>query len=298
MTGIPASIILTKRAPLSQPRSPMHIRYAVGKEQYPRMTTDELRKHFLVQDIFVSGQTELTYWETERAVLGGIIPTDSPIALESDPALASEYFCERREVGIFNLGGPGEIRVDGQNFSLASHDALYIGRGSRAVVLASPEKENPARYFLISYPAHAAYPTRLIPSHEANRVELGAHVTANERVIHQYIHKGGAPSCQLVTGITQLQSGSVWNTMPPHTHLRRSEVYFYFDLPENEAVFHFMGSGDETRHLVMHGGEAVLSPSWSIHSGCATRAYSFIWAMGGENQEFSDMDGIAVNNLK
>ena len=276
----------------------MQIRYAAGKDQYERMTTAELRAHFLVEEIFVPGRAELTYWETERTVLGGIVPVDAPISLESDPALAAEYFCERREAGVFNLGGPGEISVDGRPYALGLCDGLYISRGSREVSFASSDKANPARYYLISYPAHAAYPTGLVPQGSANRVDLGASATANERTIFQYIHEGGARSCQLVTGMTQLKTGSTWNTMPPHTHLRRSEVYLYFDLPENAAVFHFMGAGDETRHLVMHSGQAVLSPSWSIHCGCATEAYSFIWAMGGENQKFTDMDGIKISDLK
>jgi 4-deoxy-L-threo-5-hexosulose-uronate ketol-isomerase len=276
----------------------MQIRYAAGKDQYERMTTAELRAHFLVENIFVPGRAELTYWETERTVLGGIVPVDAPISLETDPALAAEYFCERREAGVFNLGGPGEITVDGQKYALGLRDGLYISRGNREVSFTSSDKANPARFYLISYPAHTAYPTGVVAQGSANRVDLGATATANERTIFQYIHEGGARSCQLVTGMTQLKTGSIWNTMPPHTHLRRSEVYLYFDLPENAAVFHFMGAGDETRHLVIHSGQAVLSPSWSIHCGCATEAYSFIWAMGGENQKFTDMDGIKISDLK
>jgi 4-deoxy-L-threo-5-hexosulose-uronate ketol-isomerase len=262
------------------------------------MTTAELRRHFLVEDLFVPGSAEFLYWETERTVLGGIVPTGAPLVLDTDPALASAWFCERREAGAFNLGGPGEVSVDGQRFSLGHRDGIYVGRGSREVAFASSDPANPARYYLISYPAHATHPTCLVPRDSANRVDLGASATANERTIFQYIHEGGAPSCQLVTGMTQLKTGSIWNTMPPHTHLRRSEVYFYFDLPENAAVFHFMGSGDETRHLILRSGQAVLSPSWSIHCGCATEAYAFIWAMGGENQKFTDMDGIKISELK
>jgi 4-deoxy-L-threo-5-hexosulose-uronate ketol-isomerase len=276
----------------------MQIRYSVGKEQYQRMTTEELRRHFLVEHLFIPGRSALLYWETERTVLGGIVPTDTPLALEPDPALASEYFCERREAGAFNLGGPGEVIVDGQHFALGLRDAIYIGRGSRDVSFVSSDKSNPARFYLISYPAHAIYPTRLVAKESANRVDLGASSTANERTIFQYIHERGAPSCQLVTGLTQLNTGSIWNTMPPHTHLRRSEVYLYFDLPESAAVFHFMGEGHETRHILIHSGQAVLSPSWSIHAGCATEAYAFIWAMGGENQRFTDMDGIKISDLK
>jgi len=276
----------------------MQIRYATGKDQYLRMTTEELRSHFLVENLFIPGRISLTYWETERTILGGISPTTAPITLDNDPALASDFFCERREAGAFNLGGPGQVTVDGHTYSLAHRDAIYIGRGSREIAFASSDGSDPARYYFISYPAHAGHPTRLVSQASANRVELGSTATANERTIAQYIHEGGAPSCQLVTGITQLKTGSTWNTMPPHTHLRRSEVYFYFDLPDSAAVFHFMGAGDETRHLVLRNGQAVLSPSWSIHCGCATQSYSFIWAMGGENQRFTDMDGIAIPSLR
>lgn len=276
----------------------MQIRYAVGKEQYPRMSTAELRAHFLVENLFVPGGIELVYWETERTVLGGICPAATPLKLEAAPALASETFCQRRELGAFNLGGPGEVVVDGQSFSVATRDAVYVGRGSRDISFASADPQNPARFYIVSYPAHAAHPSCLIPHPSARRVDLGEVATANRRTIFQYIHEGGAPSCQLVTGLTQLQAGSIWNTMPPHTHLRRSEVYFYFDLPEEGSVFHFMGTGDETRHLVMRNGQAVLSPSWSIHAGAGTQAYAFIWAMGGENQAFTDMDAIKISDLR
>lgn len=276
----------------------MEIRYAVGLDQYPRMTTEELRRHFLVEKVFVPGAVELVYWETERTVLGGIVPLSEALTLESDPALASDFFCERREAAAFNLGGTGEVIVDGQSFPLGERDGIYIGRGSREVSFTSGDPANPARYYLVSYPAHTMYPTMAAPQSGANLIELGAPAAANVRSLRQYIHEGGVHSCQLVAGITQLQTGSIWNTMPPHTHLRRSEVYFYFDLPETAALFHFMGASGETRHLVIHSGQAVLSPSWSIHCGCGTEAYSFIWAMGGENQRFTDMDGIPVADLK
>ena len=276
----------------------MQIRYAVGKDQYQRMSTEELRRHFLVEKLFVPGAIELLYWETDRTVLGGAVPSAGPLDLQNDPVIAAAYFCERRELGAFNLGGPGKISVDGQHFALGPHDGIYVGRGSREIVFISLEEKNPARFFLISYPAHVAHPTCLIPRDSANRVDLGVPAMANERTISQYIHEAGAQSCQLVTGMTRLQPGSIWNTMPPHTHARRSEVYFYFDLPENGAVFHLMGPQDETRHLVVHNGQAVLSPIWSIHAGCGSEAYSFIWAMGGENQKFTDMDAIKISDLK
>jgi 4-deoxy-L-threo-5-hexosulose-uronate ketol-isomerase len=276
----------------------MQIRYAVGREQYQRMSTEELRRHFLVEDLFVAGRLQLYYWETDRTVLGGVIPGTEPLRLENDPILAADYFGERREIGAFNLGGPAEVVVDGKRFSLCDRDAIYIGRGARDIVFASPDQSNPARLFLISYPAHTTHPTGLVPRAAANRVDLGATATANQRTIFQYIHEGGQASCQLVTGMTQLAAGSVWNTMPPHLHLRRSEIYFYFDLPETGAVFHLMGPPDETRHLVVRNDQVVLSPIWSIHAGCGSEAYSFIWAMGGENQKFTDMDPAPISTLK
>jgi 4-deoxy-L-threo-5-hexosulose-uronate ketol-isomerase len=246
----------------------------------------------------VPGSVELIYWETDRTVLGGIVPLEEPLALPADPVLAATTFCERRELAAFNLGGAGEVAVDGKHFPLATRDGIYIGRGSRDISFSSGTVEHPARFFIISYPAHCAHPTSLIPQSAANRVELGAAATANQRTIFQYIHEAGALSCQLVAGMTELKTGNIWNTMPPHTHARRSEVYFYFDLPENAAVIHLMGPAQETRHLVVQNMQAILSPIWSVHAGCGTEAYRFIWAMGGENQLFSDMAGIPVNELK
>ncbi len=278
----------------------MKMRYAVGKNEYPRMTTPELRSHFLAEKLFVPGAIELLYWETDRAVVGAAVPTEGPLALEADAALASEFFCQRRELGVLNLGGPGEITVDGVRFPMAAFDGLYAGRGSREIYFASLDKQNPARFFMTSYPAHARHPAQFIPQSSANRIDLGSQATANKRTIFQYIHEGegGAKSCQLVMGMTRLDTGSVWNTMPPHTHARRSEIYCYFALPENAAVFHLMGTEKETRHLVMRSEQAVLSPIWSMHAGCGTEAYSFIWAMGGENQRFADMDGIKISDLE
>src|ERR1700683_2278352 len=276
----------------------MEIRYAVSREEYQHMTTAELRKHFLVEKIFVPGSVELIYWETDRTVLGGIVPLEEPLALPTDPVLAATTFCERRELAAFNLGGAGEGTGDGKRFPLANGDGIYIGRGSRDILFSSVTVEHSARFFIISYPAHCAHPTSLIPKSTANKLDLGTTATANQRTIFQYIHEAGAPSCQLVAGITELKPGNIWNTMPPHTHTRRSEVYFYFNLPENAAVMHLMGPASETRHLVAQNAQAVLSPIWSIHAGCGTEAYAFIWAMGGENQRFADMDGISINELR
>jgi 4-deoxy-L-threo-5-hexosulose-uronate ketol-isomerase len=212
--------------------------------------------------------------------------------------MRAAFFCERREAGILNIGGPGEIEVDGTIYPLANKDCLYLGRGSRKVVFSNADPRTPAAFYLVSYPAHAAHPTRLMRHQEATAVELGTTNDANRRTIYKYIHLEGIPSCQLVMGFTRLQEGAVWNTMPPHTHTRRSEVYMYFDLPENRRVMHFMGRPQETRHLIVGDRQAVISPSWSIHCGCGTGAYSFCWAMGGENQVFEDMDPATIVSLR
>jgi len=276
----------------------MQVRLAVGIKEYERMTTRELRDTFMVENLFKQGSIELLYWETDRTVTGSAVPVGVPLKLETHPELASEYFCERREVGALNIGGPGRITVDGTVYETGALDCLYIGRGNREITFASNDPANPARFFLMSYPAHTAHPTTLATQKDANQVKLGSLETANNRTIYQYIHEGGVKSCQLVMGFTELGVGGVWNTMPAHTHLRRSEVYLYFSVQPDAAVFHFMGPGQETRHVLMHNEQAVLSPIWSIHSGCGTRAYRFIWAMGGENQKFTDMDGIPVADLR
>lgn len=276
----------------------MHLRYAVSPEQYKRMTTSELRETFLADGLFAAGAANFLYWETDRTVVGAAVPSDRPLTLGCDPALASDFFCQRRELGILNLGGAGTVTVDGAAHALETKDCLYVGRGAKDVAFASKSAETPARFFLISYPAHTSYPVTLIKQSDANRLELGKAETANRRVLYQYIHEKGVKSCQLVMGFTQMEAGSVWNTMPPHTHARRSEVYLYFDVPPDAAVIHLMGPGDETRHLVMQNEQAALSPIWSIHSGCGTSAYSFVWAMGGENQRFDDMDGIPATALR
>jgi 4-deoxy-L-threo-5-hexosulose-uronate ketol-isomerase len=262
------------------------------------MDTTELRTNFMLDNLFQTDSVQAVYWENERAVVGAVVPATRALTLETDVTLAAGYFCERRELGVLNLGGAGCIRVDGREFGLAPLDCLYIGRGSREILFASDDASTPARYYLVSYPAHAEHPTRLIRQAEANQLKLGASDTANRRTIYQYIHEGGAKSCQLVMGFTQMESGSVWNTMPAHTHARRSEVYLYFNVAPEAAIAHFMGPGDETRHLFVHNEQAVLSPIWSIHSGCGTQAYAFVWAMGGENQAFPDMDGIPIRELK
>ncbi|WP_372805922.1 5-dehydro-4-deoxy-D-glucuronate isomerase [Pontiella sp.] len=275
----------------------MDVRYTVGKNEYKRMTTGELRDAFLV-DLFEAGTLNLLYCEVERAIVGAAVPTTGPLTLEAGKELAADYFCQRREVGVLNIGGTGTVTVDGTEYAMENLDGLYIGRGSQAVRFASADAAAPAKFYLISYPAHAAYPTTLAKKADANAIRMGTVEDANKRTIYQYIHENGIKSCQLVMGFTVLEPGSVWNTMPCHTHERRTEVYLYFGLDETSKVFHMMGPGNETRHLVVGDGQAVISPMWSIHSGCGTKAYTFCWGMGGENQRFDDMDHIAIADLK
>lgn len=281
----------------------MDLRYTIGENEYKRMTTDELRDAFMV-DLFKTGELNLLYCEVERAIVGAAVPTiGSPLQLEAGKELAADYFCQRREVGVLNIGGPGIVTVDGTEYTMENLDGLYIGRGAKEVSFqALAEKEGggsaSARFYLISYPAHTDYPTTQAKQADANVLELGTVEDSNHRKIYQYIHENGIQSCQLVMGFTALEPGSVWNTMPCHTHERRTEVYLYFDLDEDSRVFHMMGPGDETRHIVMANEQAVISPMWSIHSGCGTKAYTFCWGMGGENQRFDDMDHIQIGDLK
>lgn len=277
---------------------PLELRPAVSARETAAMDTAELRAAFLVEDLFVPGMVRLVHWETDRTVVGSAVPLERPLLLEAPAGLVAEYVCQRRELGVINIGGPGTVTVDGVAHPLAAFDGLYVGRGSRAVSFASDSPAAPARFYLVSYLAHAAHPTTRITPAEANRLERGAPESANVRTISQLIHEDGVRSCQLVLGFTHMAPGSVWNTMPAHTHLRRSEVYLYCNLAPDAAVFHFMGEGDQTRHLVVRNEQAVLSPPWSIHSGCGTQRYSFIWAMGGENQRFADMDEVAVADLR
>jgi 4-deoxy-L-threo-5-hexosulose-uronate ketol-isomerase len=275
----------------------METRYTIGTNEYKRMTTDELRDAFLV-DLFETGKLNLLYCEVERAITGAVVPTIGSLKLEAGQELAADTFCQRREVGVLNIGAAGSVTVDGTEYKMGNLDGLYIGRGSEEIVFESDSADDPARFYLISYPAHTDYPTTQVKKADANALELGTVEDANKRTIYQYIHENGIKSCQLVMGFTALEPGSVWNTMPCHTHERRTEVYLYFNLDEESRVFHMMGPGDETRHIVVGNEQAVISPMWSIHSGCGTKAYTFCWGMGGENQRFDDMDHIAIKNLK
>ncbi len=263
--------------------------YLPGPAEARRMTTAELRDAFLVSGLFVPGELTLRFLDLDRAVIGAAMPTVAPLELPNPPEMASEYFLERRELGIVNIGGPGRIGVAGTEHALARRDGLFLGRGTRAVRFASDDAANPARFYLVSYPAHATYATALVRPSTAYTAELGSQEGANRRTLRRYFHPEGVRTAQLVMGVTDLAPGSVWNTYPPHTHARRTEVYLYFDLPANGLVFHMMGQPGETRHLVVHEGDVVLSPGWSIHSGVGTANYAFCWAMGGENQVFGDM---------
>jgi 4-deoxy-L-threo-5-hexosulose-uronate ketol-isomerase len=268
--------------------------------RYPRMTTAELRETFLIEDAFRAGEIVLSYVDLDRAVIGGAVPTEKPLTLDTHPELRAEFFCERRELGVLNVGGAGTVSVDGKAFSLGKLDCLYVGRGSKAVSFTSASAETPAAFYLLSYPAHAEYPTKMVTFEElkAGAVHLGSEETCNKRSIYKAIFLDGIRSCQLVMGFTLLAPGSNWNTMPPHTHMRRSEVYFYFDVDEGQRVVHLMGPADETRHLVMSDRNVVVSPGWSIHAGVGTKSYGFCWGMGGENQRYDDMDPVTVAELK
>ncbi len=262
------------------------------------LDTDELRAAFLLDELFAPGEVCLVYTDLDRAVVGSAIPTTSALALGNDDALKADFFCQRRELGILNFGEAGTVIVDGTVYQIAKHDVLYIGRGSREISFVSDSADNPAVFYLVSYPAHATYPTTKASRADANRVELGSKDECNERTIFQFIHENGIKSCQLVLGFTEFQPGSVWNTMPCHTHDRRSEVYCYFDVPATHRVLHMMGEPQETRPLWVSDRQAVLSPPWSIHTGCGTASYRFCWAMGGENQAFTDMDRVEIADLR
>ncbi len=265
--------------------------------RYPRMTTEELRSTFLLSGLCAPGALHLAYVDLDRAVVGHATPADKAIALPTFPELRANYFTERRELGVLNIGGSGAVHVGGQTWNLDNLDVLYVGRGNAEVHFESHAPDAPAIFYLLSYPAHASYPVALVKKADANPTTIGSAETCNLRTICKYIHLEGARSCQLVMGVTHLHSGSAWNTMPPHTHMRRSEIYMYFNLVADARIFHLMGPANETRHLVMANRDIVVSPGWSIHAGMGTRAYSFCWGMGGENQDYADMDPAPLDSL-
>jgi 4-deoxy-L-threo-5-hexosulose-uronate ketol-isomerase len=276
----------------------MEIRYATNPVDSKQYTTEKLREEFLIQSLFVNGEINMVYSHYDRVIVGGAIPTGPALTLNAGDKLQTDFFLERREVGIINIGPKGRVAVDGQEYELNKRDCLYVGLGNREVTFHSNDTANPARFYFVSSTAHKEYPTRVLPISDAEPVKLGSDSESNKRTIYKYIHEDGLQSCQLMMGMTLLEPNNMWNTMPAHIHDRRMEVYLYFDMDEESRVFHFMGQPNETRHLVVKNEEAVLSPPWSIHSGVGTNNYTFIWAMAGENYTFKDMELIKMEDLK
>jgi 4-deoxy-L-threo-5-hexosulose-uronate ketol-isomerase len=273
-------------------------RHAHSPTEVKQMVTADLRKNFLIKELFEADHIYLTLTHFDRYIAGGVMPVGNVVQLNNPDYLKAEYFLERRELGIINVGGKGTVTADGRPYELDFKEALYIGRGTKAVSFASDDPQKPAKFYLNSAPAHTSYPTKRVSKAEAEVVELGSPETANHRVINKLLVNSVLPTCQLQMGMTELKSGSVWNTMPAHTHDRRMEVYFYFEVPEGQSVCHFMGEPRETRHLWVQNEQAVISPSWSIHSGAGTSNYTFIWGMAGENLDYGDMDHCAINELR
>lgn len=276
----------------------MHTRYGVHFDHFKTFTTDQTREEFLAKGLFKAGEIELIYSHYDRFIFGGVVPTSNEIPLPNDDDLKADYFLQRRELGILNLGASGKVAVGDKVYLLNRFDCLYVSRGTESVIFSSDAASDPAKFYLNSAPAHCAHPTTKATQAEANRVELGDQAHANKRVLYQYIHEDGIKSCQLVMGFTELLEGNIWNTFPPHTHERRMEVYLYFDVSDEELVMHFMGKPDETRHIAVRNLEAVISPPWSIHSGAGTKAYRFVWGMAGENQAFTDMDAAPLDSVR
>jgi 4-deoxy-L-threo-5-hexosulose-uronate ketol-isomerase len=276
----------------------MEVRFAISPKEASGMGTQELRENFLVGNLMKPGELTLVYTHYDRMIVGGVVPVAEVILLSNPAELRAEYFLERREMGIINVGGSGTVTADGTVFPLHKLDALYLGKGTQSVSFASDDAANPGIFYLLSNPAHAVFPNAVCTKQQAAPVVLGSPETSNHRTVYKYIHLEGLKSCQLVMGLTMLEPGSVWNSIPPHTHTRRMEVYFYFDLATDQRMFHFMGETKETRHIVMANHEAVISPPWSTHFGCATANYGFIWGMCGENLVYTDMDVAPVPTLQ
>ena len=276
----------------------LDVRYANHPEDSKHYTTEELRKHYFIETIFVADDANLTYSHVDRIIAGGIMPVTKEVKLEGSKELGSEFFLERRELGVINIGGPLKIVVDGVEYKMNSRDGLYVGMGSKELTFLSDDAENPAKFYVNSAPAHTTYPIVKIDIEKANPVKLGSLANSNERTIFQYVHPAVCKSCQLLMGMTVLEPNNMWNTMPCHTHERRMEVYFYFNMQPETRVFHLMGEPTETRHIIVGNEQGVISPSWSIHSGVGTSNYTFIWGMVGENQTFTDMDHVAMEDLR
>jgi len=273
-------------------------RYAYHPEDFKTYDTQRIRKEFLMEKVMDSGNIRLVYSAIERYIVGGALPVDEPLKLEAIDPLKAEYFCYRREVGVINVGGTGTITVDGTEYKMKFKEALYIGKGSKEITFASDDPKNPAKFYINSAPAHKEYPVKHITLADANVLHKGSLETSNERTINQLIINEVVDTCQLQMGMTELKPGSIWNTMPPHRHSRRNEVYFYFNLPEDQTICHFMGEPDNTRHIWMHNEQAVISPNWSLHSAAGTANYIFIWGMAGENLDYTDMDNISPKDLR
>jgi 4-deoxy-L-threo-5-hexosulose-uronate ketol-isomerase len=276
----------------------LKILHSIHPDDFRAYQTAQIRENFLIDHIVEPNKINSGYTHYDRMIIGAANPVNESLELGSYPNLRSQYFLERREIGIINVGGEGEINIDGEVYAVNKLDCLYAGKGVKNVSFSSKNPQSPAVFYFLSAPAHASYPTSVVTHAEAAKVNAGDTSTANRRTINKYIHLDGIRSCQLVMGLTILQEGSVWNTMPPHTHDRRMEAYFYFDLPQDQKIFHYMGQGNETRHITVSNHEAVVSPPWSIHSGCGTASYSFIWGMAGENLDYTDMDAIAIADIK
>lgn len=274
------------------------VRYAASPREVKKMDTTELRDEFLVQDLLVADKVKLVYSHYDRFIVGGAVPVAGPIALETIDPLKASFFLERRELGTINVGGSGTVTVDGEVFALDFKEALYIGQGAKEVVFTSDDASNPAKFYLNSTPAHKAFPNKKVGRDEAEVIELGSPETVNARTLRKLIVNSIVDTCQLQMGMTEIKSGSAWNTLPAHVHDRRMEVYFYMEVPEEQAVCHFMGQTNETRHIWMGNNEAVISPPWSIHSGAGTSNYTFIWGMAGENLDYGDMDVCKITDLR
>ncbi|MEY3619982.1 MAG: 5-dehydro-4-deoxy-D-glucuronate isomerase [Bacteroidota bacterium] len=275
----------------------MEIRFTQSPQETASMSTQSLRDNFLISNLFVDDAINLTYTHYDRVIVGGVRPVKVAVALPNPAELRAEYFLERRELGIINVGGNGKVNADGITYAISKMDCLYLGKGTKSVSFTSDDTNNPAHFYLLSAPAHHEYPAAICTKQDAQPVELGAVATSNKRTVYKYIHLEGIKSCQLVMGLTVLEEGSVWNSVPPHTHTRRMEVYFYFDLPTEHRVFHFMGEPTATKHIVMANHEATISAPWSTHFGCGTSNYGFIWGMAGENLVYTDMDPAPINTL-
>ncbi|MCW3109207.1 MAG: kduI [Segetibacter sp.] len=276
----------------------MEVRFQSSPKETKMMDTEELRKNFLIEDLMVNDEIKLVYSHYDRVIIGGAKPVSKALTLETHSELRADYFLERRELGVINIGGNGVVEADGQSYNLSKLDCVYVGKGVKQVSFKSEEPGNPAIFYLLSAPAHTTYPSRKLTKEEATPSTIGDASTSNRRTIYKYIHAEGIQSCQLVMGLTVLDKGSVWNTMPCHTHTRRMEAYFYFDVPEGQVVFHYMGEPQQTRHLVLQNNAAIISPPWSIHSGCGTANYGFIWGMAGENYTYTDMDAVAIPDIR